>query len=39
VCAVLDLLREGELPQEGLVKMEDVRYQKFIENRFGAYYA
>jgi saccharopine dehydrogenase-like NADP-dependent oxidoreductase len=39
VCAVLDLLFEGELPQQGFVRMEDVNYDKFIRNRFGAYYA
>ena len=39
VCGVLDLLFEGELPQQGLVKMEDVDYTKFIANRFGSYYA
>ena len=39
VCAVLDLLLEGEVPQQGLVRMEDVKYDKFIANRFGRHYA
>ena len=39
VCAVLDLLLGGALPQQGFVRMEDVPFEKFIENRFGRYYA
>jgi saccharopine dehydrogenase-like NADP-dependent oxidoreductase len=39
VCAVVDLLRVGRLPQRGLVRMEQVGYQDFLANRFGSYYA
>jgi saccharopine dehydrogenase-like NADP-dependent oxidoreductase len=39
VCAIVDMLREGKLPQHGLVRMEQVGYQDFLENRFGQYYA
>jgi saccharopine dehydrogenase-like NADP-dependent oxidoreductase len=39
VCAMLDLLNEGKIPQRGFVRMEDVRYEDFIENRFGRHYA
>ncbi len=39
VCAVMDLLFAGELPQQGFVRMEDVNYDKFIHNRFGQHYA
>lgn len=39
ICAVLDLMAEGTLPQEGFVRMEDVDYEQFITNRFGKYYA
>lgn len=39
VCAVLDLLFEGDIPQQGFVRMEDVRYDKFIANRYGRHYA
>ena len=39
VCGVLDLLISGELPQKGLLRMEQVSYTKFIQNRFGSYYA
>jgi saccharopine dehydrogenase-like NADP-dependent oxidoreductase len=39
VCGVVDLLFDGKLPQKGLVKMEDVDYQAFLQNRFGKYYA
>ena len=38
VCAVLDLLREGKVPQQGFVKMEDVSYDDFIANRIGREY-
>ncbi len=39
VCAVVDLLFQHKLPQQGFVKMEDVDYRDFITNRFGRYYA
>jgi saccharopine dehydrogenase-like NADP-dependent oxidoreductase len=39
VCGVLDLLFEGKLPQTGVVRMEDVKFQDFITNRFGCHYA
>jgi len=39
ICAVLDLIVEGKLPQKGFVRMEDVDYHEFITNRFGKYYA
>jgi saccharopine dehydrogenase-like NADP-dependent oxidoreductase len=39
VCAVLDLLAEGRLPQAGFVRQEDVRLADFLENRFGRAYA
>lgn len=38
VCAVLDLLMQGHLPQQGFVRQEQVDYQRFIDNRFGRYY-
>jgi len=39
VCAVLDLLLEGRIPQQGFVKMEQIAYADFIGNRFGKHYA
>lgn len=39
ICAVLDLLAEGKLPQKGFVRQEDVAFEDFINNRFGRYYA
>jgi saccharopine dehydrogenase-like NADP-dependent oxidoreductase len=39
VCAVLDLLIEGKIPQRGFVKMEQINYEDFIANRFGRHYA
>ena len=38
ICAMLDLLREGRIPQTGFVKQEDCDFQDFISNRFGANY-
>lgn len=38
ITAVLDLLFEGNLPQKGFVRQEDVNYQQFVQNRFGKYY-
>ncbi len=39
ICAVLDLLTAGALPQSGLIKQEDIRLAPFLENRFGRHYA
>jgi saccharopine dehydrogenase-like NADP-dependent oxidoreductase len=38
LCAMLDLLAEGELPQRGFVRQEDVRLDDFLANRFGRVY-
>jgi saccharopine dehydrogenase-like NADP-dependent oxidoreductase len=39
ICAVLDLLRLGQLPQSGLVRQEEIDLAKFLANRFGRCYA
>jgi saccharopine dehydrogenase-like NADP-dependent oxidoreductase len=39
ICAVLDLLAEGVLPQKGFVKQEEIALDKVLANRFGRYYA
>ncbi len=39
LCAMLDLLAAGRLPQAGFVKQEDVPLAKFLSNRFGSVYA
>ena len=39
VTAIVDMLADGMLPTSGLLKMEDVNYDKFLANRFGKYYA
>ncbi len=39
VTAIVDMLREGKLPSNGLLKMETVDYEAFLQNRFGKYYA
>jgi saccharopine dehydrogenase-like NADP-dependent oxidoreductase len=35
ICAVLDLLAEGTLPQKGFIHQEDIRLSDFLANRFG----
>jgi len=39
VTAIVDMLRAGQLPTRGLLKMESVDYEQFLQNRFGKYYA
>ena len=38
VCAAVDLHLAGKLPCTGFVKQEDVRFEDFMENRFGRFY-
>ena len=39
ICAVLDLLAQGALPNKGFVRQEDIPLQAFLANRFGSVYA
>jgi saccharopine dehydrogenase-like NADP-dependent oxidoreductase len=39
ICAVLDMLSAGELPQSGLIKQEEIGLKSFLANRFGKVYA
>jgi saccharopine dehydrogenase-like NADP-dependent oxidoreductase len=39
ICAVLDLLATGALPQRGLIRQEDISLAAFLANRFGCVYA
>jgi saccharopine dehydrogenase-like NADP-dependent oxidoreductase len=39
ICAVLDMLAAGRLPQTGLIRQEDIRLADFLDNRFGRSYA
>jgi saccharopine dehydrogenase-like NADP-dependent oxidoreductase len=39
ICAVLDLVREGALRQEGFVHHDEVDFDTFIANRFGRTFA
>ncbi len=39
LCAMLDLLAQGRLPQAGFVRQEDVVLSDFLGNRFGRVYA
>lgn len=38
VCAVLDLLCQGKLPQKGFIRQEEIAFDDFIANRFGKHY-
>ncbi len=39
ICAVLDLVREGHLPQAGFISQEQVSLPVFLGNRFGRAFA
>lgn len=39
VCTMVDLLAQGQLPDRGLVRQEDVPLDAFLNNRFGRVYA
>jgi len=39
ICAMVDLLVEGKLPQSGFVRQEQASLADFLGNRFGSYYA
>ncbi len=39
ICAVLDMLAAGDLPQCGLIRQEEIKLQPFLANRFGRCYA
>lgn len=39
ICAVLDMLSAGKLPQTGLIKQEEIKLAAFLENRFGRVYS
>jgi saccharopine dehydrogenase-like NADP-dependent oxidoreductase len=38
ICAVLDLLAQGRLPQTGFVRQEDIPLDDMLSNRFGRFY-
>ena len=38
LCAVLDLFREGRLPQSGFIRQEQVALPEFLANRYGSAY-
>ena len=38
ICAVLDLLANGKLPDRGFVTQEQIALADFLDNRFGHYY-
>lgn len=39
ICAAVDLHAQKKLPERGFVRQEDIRFEDFITNRFGRYYA
>ena len=39
ICAMVDLVVAGKLPQHGLVRQEQCNLDDFLANRFGRYYA
>ncbi|HVW55540.1 MAG TPA: saccharopine dehydrogenase family protein [Rhizobiaceae bacterium] len=39
ICAVLDLLAEGILPQKGFLRQEQITLEQFLANRFGKAFA
>lgn len=39
VAGIVDMVRAGQLPSSGLLRMETVDYEAFLQNRFGRYYA
>ncbi|MDP9084062.1 MAG: saccharopine dehydrogenase family protein [Pseudomonadota bacterium] len=39
ICAVLDMLSAGELPQAGLIRQEEIKLDAFLANRFGKVYS
>jgi saccharopine dehydrogenase-like NADP-dependent oxidoreductase len=39
LCAVLDMLSAGEIPQSGLIRQEEIGLKAFLANRFGKVYA
>ncbi|NET51334.1 MAG: saccharopine dehydrogenase family protein [Merismopedia sp. SIO2A8] len=38
LCAVLDMYLNGEIPQSGFLKQEQISLDAFLANRFGCYY-
>ena len=39
ICAVLDMLADGQLPHSGFIRQEDIPLADFLGNRFGRFYA
>ncbi len=38
ICAVLDMLKLGQIPESGFVRQEQIGLNEFLSNRFGRYY-
>ena len=39
ICAMVDMVVNGQLPKHGMVRQEQANLADFLANRFGQYYA
>ena len=39
ICAMVDMMREGLMPNKGFVRQEEADLARFLANRFGQHYA
>ncbi len=39
ICAMVDMMRDGTLPNQGFVRQEEANLDAFLANRFGQHYA
>lgn len=39
ICAMVDLVLQGRLPKQGLIRQEQAKLDDFLSNRFGRFYA
>ncbi len=38
VCAVVEMVKAGDLPQQGFLKQEDIPLSKYLNTRYGSFY-
>jgi saccharopine dehydrogenase-like NADP-dependent oxidoreductase len=38
ICAVVEMVNEGALPQQGFIKQEEISLEKFLETKNGSLY-
>lgn len=39
ICALVDMMAAGDIPDRGFLRQEDVTLEAFLDNRFGAFYS